>query len=56
MAVLGLGVLAVLGLALGFGVVVPCSGEPIGLGFFVGGGARADRRSLLNSNFLFTGA
>lgn len=53
---MGLGVLAVLGLALGLGVVVPRSGEPIGLGFFEGGGARAVWRSLVNSNFLFTAA
>lgn len=52
-AVVGLGVLAGLGLCLG--VAALPSGEPAGLNFFEGGGPEADCRSLLNSNFLFAG-
>lgn len=52
-AVLGLGVLAGLGLCLG--VAALPSGEPAGLIFFEGGGPEAFCRSLLNSNFLFAG-
>lgn len=50
---LGLGVLAGLGLCLG--VMALPSGEPAGLIFLEGGGPEADCRSLLNSNFLFAG-
>lgn len=50
---LGLGVLAGLGLCLG--VTALPSGEPAGLIFLEGGGPEADCRSLLNSNFLFAG-
>lgn len=51
--VLGLGVAAGLGLSLGVAALL--SGEPAGLFLVEGEGPEADSRSLLNSNFLFTG-
>ena len=56
LAVLGLWLLAVLGLALGLRELGLSSGEFTRLAFLEEETAGADWRSLLNSNFLFTGA